>query len=150
MLIAPILSAQDYSFEDFPSENISQVALQQINFDSHPDSRNLESRLEVLIGSTPNFAGHYIATGFGCGTACQVVTIIDVITGDILIPTASSAGFCHSLNSQLLIINPYITDSFDGPAPDWANTYYYLMGNDGIELIAQTRESYKGECEFGP
>lgn len=145
LLLSVSVSAQDYSFESFPS----QAVLQQINFDSHPNSEAIRDRLEMLVGRAANFAGHYILAGFGCGTACQTVTIVDVDTGDILMPTTSFEGTCYSLSSRLLIVNPYIADSYGDALPAYAYTYYYLMGDQGLELLAQTKEPYLGDCESG-
>ena len=149
LFITVSAGAKEYRFNDFPTDSYSNSTLKQVNLDSYPDAEYLKDKLTHLIGRAPNFAGKYILAAFGCGTACQVVTIVDVDTGNITMPVSSSDGSCYSKNSKLLIINPYIANTYDEDLQDWAFTYYYIIQNGRLELLYQTKEPLKGECESG-
>ncbi len=149
LFVAISAGAKEYHFKDFPSQPHSNNTLKKVDLDSHPDAKYLKDKLELLVGREPNFSGKYILATFGCGTACQVVTIVDVDTGRITMPVNSSDGSCYSKDSRLLILNPYIANAYDEDLPDWAFTYYYIIQDGRLELLHQTKKPLKGECESG-
>lgn len=149
LFVAISAGAKEYHFKDFSSQPHSNNTLKKVDLDSHPDAKYLKGKLELLVGREPNFSGKYILAAFGCGTACQVVTIIDGDTGRITMPVKSWDGSCYSKDSRLLIINPYIANTYDEDLPEWAYTYYYLLQDGHLELKHKTKEGFKGECESG-
>lgn len=145
--VAINVGAKEYLFKDYPAQTDSNRALKTLDYNSHPDSHILKDKLELLIGRKANFSGKYILAAFGCGTACQVITIVDVDTGKIAMPVSSSDGSCYLKDSNLLIINPYISKTYDEDLPDWAFTYYYIFEGGHLKLLHQTKEPFNGECQ---
>ncbi|WP_419534723.1 hypothetical protein [Endozoicomonas sp.] len=76
-----------------------------------------------------------------------MITIVDVDTGKIAMPVSSSDGSCYLKDSSLLIINPYISKTYDEDLPDWAFTYYYIFEGGHLKLLHQTKEPFNGECQ---
>ncbi len=148
-LVVGCAAVDEYNFEDYSSSTVSATTLQSVDIESSPESNVFADRLRLLIGSAPNYAGHYVVAGFGCGTSCQIVTIVDIDTGKVSMPTTSSEGACYSKASRLLIVNPFIADSYGDSLPASAYTYYYLMDDNGLELLDKTKEPFSGVCEFG-
>ena len=122
-----------------------------VNFDSLPEAKLFQTTITEQSLEGPNFAGHYTVATWGCGTECQGFAIIDAINGDIVefepsIDHQVSEGLSHSLESNLLILNPksdnqeYL-DSIKGSsvsemvANDFeahkARIYYQLLENNG-------------------
>lgn len=55
----------------------------------------------------PNFAGHYTVVLWGCGTGCQVASVVDARTGRLSRQTLLTAnGVQHQRNSRLLFVDP--------------------------------------------
>lgn len=140
-----IITKVDQKIEPY----VGEVAT--VNFDSLPEAKLFQSTITEQSSEGPNFAGHYTVATWGCGTECQGFAIIDAITGDIVeyepsIDHQVSAGLSHSLDSNLLVLNPksdnqeYL-DSIKGSsvsemvANDFeahkARIYYQLLENNG-------------------
>ena len=61
----------------------------------------------------PNFAGHYIIVTWGCGSPCQMNSIIDAITGKVIFSISTSMGLEYKANSYLIIENPPTNERYD-------------------------------------
>ena len=100
----------------------------------------------------PNFAGHYAIVGWGCGSPCYMMAIIDLRTGRVF-PPPFHHGPGHSYfqlpyafpmdpplrfrqDSRLLIANICEADKTCG-------TYYFVMNDDGLKLVHRTLEEQK-------
>ncbi|GAC12882.1 hypothetical protein [Aliiglaciecola lipolytica] len=140
------------SFEDFPIASQANITLQTIDFDSHPDGvfvlQKWQGMQDIVIGEPANFAGHYFVMGIGCGTACQLNIIVDVNSGKIVDSIDSTIGLCHQSDSELLIVNPRLSDYGD-IIPEWAYTYYYQLENGVMTLLEKSKVGFDGACEFG-
>lgn len=98
-----------------------------------------------------NFAGHYILTAWGCGSACEQFMIIDARTGRVFHPKGvgsnssvnvhealmrgtttwpTEGSIKHQLNSKLLVI-------FGAPEEDDARRgiSYYVWEGERLKLI---------------
>lgn len=141
------------AFSDYPRVEQSELRLESIDFDSHPDAGNFRTRLEENLGQTANFAGHFILTMWGCGTMCQQIALIEVETGQVFMPEEfiSSFGVCFKESSTLLIINPIdktFIDDMDGQIPAWLNVHYYHWNGSTAEHLLDTLQPVVEECEF--
>lgn len=135
-------------FEDYIVDNQTEASLQHIDFGSHKKARMFRSLLKSLIGSKPNYAGHFVLSSFGCGTSCQGLVVVDTLSGKVMFPESSSYGYCSQPNSQLLVINPYIAEGYD-EVPGWAYVYYYVIENNELVLLKKSKQDYAGVCDSG-
>lgn len=82
-----------------------------------PDARTFRTMLREGAKQKPNFDGHYIVTGWGCGTNCSTSAIIDAITGRVVMLPAMEAGMQqdaevidYRLDSRLIVFNGVIDE----------------------------------------
>jgi hypothetical protein len=92
------------------------------------DEREFRTRLRSAARQTPNFAGHYIVSTWGCGAECLTGAVIDANTGEVKwLPD----GICcwgagvdrpieFRLNSRLIV---FVGER--GERPDDQGTHYY-------------------------
>jgi hypothetical protein len=105
----------------------------------------------------PNFAGHYIAVEWGCGTGCLMMVFVHAETGSIYYPPISlgnvgtekiglpffglrSADFEFRLNSRLMTISACPDETNRRNAPCF--TYYFLWDDNRWNLLRQERLSW--------
>src|SRR3954469_9604539 len=67
------------TFGHYPSK-VEKARVKAINFKKNPDARTMRTRLSEAMRGGVNFAGHYILTGWGCGTGCTNAAIIEART----------------------------------------------------------------------
>ena len=144
--------AADNDLPEFSSYTVPQsdAILENVDFTSHPDAINFKTRLEYVLNQSENFAGHYIVTYWGCGTMCQMVAILDVLTGDVFFPFTTSYGVCYKLDSSLLITNPvddFLIESFGEEILDWFKAGYYAWNGQEMELLTETQMPVTEDCE---
>ena len=54
-----------------------------------------------------NFAGHYVAIEWGCGSPCQRWAFVDALTGAVyLVPTPTAGGEDYRRDSTLFVADP--------------------------------------------
>ncbi|SFM33447.1 hypothetical protein [Marinobacter zhejiangensis] len=146
VLWAASAQADEYRFEDFPAPERSARVVDQVDL---PEGESVEGMfLERAVGESPNFAGRYVLTFWGCGTACQQVAAISVESGEVFYPGEGGAsnGACFRIDSRLLIVNP-IDQEGAQQIPDWFHTYFYEMTDDGFKLLGKTREGLSFQCD---
>src|SRR5690606_28243816 len=92
------------------------------------------------------FAGHYAVISVGCGSPCQVNSIVDLRTGNVIGGFSSSFGALFRPDSRLIIANlwhenedvwdkgKYIIDDPRGMGPIHRITFYELKNNQLIKL----------------
>lgn len=115
-----------------------------VNFDSLPDAKLFRTTITEQSAEGPNFAGHYTVATWGCGTECQGFAIIDAITGEIVeyepsIDHQVSEGLSHSLDSNLLVLNPK------------SNNQEYLdsiKGSSVSKMVANDFEAHKARIYY--
>lgn len=78
-------SAKTPKFTQYPAA-VEKARVKSINFKRNPSARTFRTRLSEALAGGVNFAGHYIVTGWGCGTGCTNAAIIDARTGDVIWP----------------------------------------------------------------
>jgi len=146
-IIALSSHADEYRFEDYPATESSSRVVEQLRLPESESGSVFEMFLQRAVGSSPNFAGKYVLTYWGCGTSCQQVAAIDVDSGDVFYPGegAASNGVCYQLDSALLIVNPIDKEGAE-QIPDWFHTYFYEMTDQGFRLLGKTREGLSFDC----
>jgi len=92
------------------------------------DEREFRTRLRSAARQTPNFAGHYVVSTWGCGAECLTGAFIDANTGEVKwLPD----GICcwdasvdrpieFRLDSRLIV---FVGER--GERPDDQGTHYY-------------------------
>ncbi len=68
-----------------------------VDLKSHKDARMFRTNLRNAAKGGVNFAGHYVLTGWGCGTNCSQWAIIDARNGRVYFPKQFAGvgfGFC--------------------------------------------------------
>lgn len=73
-------------FEQFPASQTLDGKPTVPDTDSHPRSRLFRTRIRYGAEEGPNFAGHYTIVGWGCGSGCTALAIVDAKTGKVFHP----------------------------------------------------------------
>ncbi|HVH79826.1 MAG TPA: hypothetical protein VM782_10575 [Stellaceae bacterium] len=112
------------------------------------EAREFRARIRDGAREKPNFDGHYIVVGWGCGADCAMGAIIDAISGTVVsLPyvagtlqqnTDNNPLFDYRIDSRLIVLNGMIREEppagshyfeFDGKAlrpvttivrPEWS------------------------------
>jgi len=72
------------NFAKYATEVSIQTTKAEVNFANYPEAKQFKTRiLEGYKNGEVNFAGHYIATYFGCGAGCIMGFMVDVNNGEI-------------------------------------------------------------------
>ncbi len=75
-------------FRDFPSELSGPTAHAAVDL-STPGAHTFRTRLRQAAQQSPNFAGHYVLTSWGCGSTCVIGAAVDLVTGKVVFLPAS-------------------------------------------------------------
>jgi len=136
--------ARSLEFKGYPA-TVERTAAKAIDFKASPGASTFRTRLRDALEEGVNFAGHFILTGWGCGTGCTNGAVIDARNGRVYFPDelAGVGGydepdgktFTFQKNSRLLIIcGTPGPDREDVPARKHG-TYYYEWRSNRFRLI---------------
>lgn len=94
-------------FANYPAKVTYSGKPAPVDLASHRDARRFRTNLRRGAARGPNFAGAYTVVTWGCGTACQVVAVVDARSGKVAFASdAASAGVTFRRGSRLLVFNP--------------------------------------------
>ena len=144
----PPVSGVSYSpehpprFEDFRVVSKFRGQPVPVNLASHPEARTFRTVLREGAAQGPNFAGHDTVVTWGCGTACQMVAVVDAGDGKVSFATfTTSMGASYRLDSRLFIANP--------PEELKLMSKEYLAGQDlSIEYYVWENHKFRLICKF--
>lgn len=105
-----------------------------VDLKSHKDARMFRTNLRNAAKEGVNFAGHYILTGWGCGTNCSQWAIIDARNGRVFFPKEFEGvawGFCDLPEGKLPADAPGLNDEASGPL-------YYKANSRMVALTGMT------------
>jgi len=133
-------------FSDYPA-TVEKARVKGVTFGENPSARAFGTRLTYAFDRGVNFAGHYILTGWGCGTGCTNAAIIEARTGDIIWPNQfanidATYGDRYSdeqiefrKNSRLLIIHgrPGSMKEFKKVPP--SGDHYFEWKNNRLRIL---------------
>lgn len=132
-------------YEDFPVAKIYKGKPAPPVLSS-PDARTFRTRLREGAAKGPNFAGRYTIVGWGCGSSCQQLAVVDAQTGKVyfsktipnavyaMLPeTGEEPGLKYKLNSRLLMLVGWPGEG--DRADDLAGTFYYKWENNEFKLV---------------
>jgi len=133
-------------FSQYPSK-VEKTRVKAINFKKNPDARTMRTRLTAAMSGGVNFAGHYILTGWGCGTGCTNAAIIEARTGDVIWPDQfanidarygegySDVQLEFKNNSRLLVIHGRPGSRSENVKDRGAGDYYYEWKNNRLYML---------------
>lgn len=148
LVLAGIAPAQKSipKFTQYPA-TVKKARVNSINFKKNPDARTFKTRLSEALKGGVNFAGHYIVTGWGCGTGCTNGAIIEARTGDVIWPDQfmnidatygdgySDEQLEFKKNSRLLIIHGRPGTRNESAKTPPSGDYYYEWKNNRFRLL---------------
>lgn len=150
LILSPLCLAKEaIDFSDFEVESVSTKTLGKVDYSSHEKVEVFRDGLEALIGAQANFAGKYYLYTTGCGTMCQALVAVDIESGRMVDMVSASFGAFFQESSSLLITNPKLDSVFEEEIPEWAQSSYYRISDEGFELLQETQSSFPGECMHG-
>lgn len=139
LLSAGVLSAQTHlpRFEDFPVSGISKRSPAPVKISSRR-ARMFRTMLRANAERGVNFAGHYVAATWGCGSDCRSLAVIDArngnvhFTGSLLwiggLPYQEGDRLQFRKDSKLLWAAGARNDKGSGK-------YFYVWKNNRLKLI---------------
>lgn len=146
------------TFEDLPAVPHAAGSKAAIRFQRGTASWNFRTVIREGYQKTPiNFAAHYVAISWGCGSGCQRWAVVDSATGSVhLVPFSTASGAHYQTESRLFIANPA---SCAGPQCDRGSALYplargdfaayYRWDGEGLVQIYTDRSSLDGVLHAG-
>jgi hypothetical protein len=135
------------TFGSYPARAETKTA-KAIDFRRSPGASTFRTRLREAIKKDINFAGRYIITGWGCGTGCSQMAIIDARTGRVYMPDALAGVsawyydveddyevYTYKKNSRLMVVRGAPGPMTDGDTEKEPGTYYYEWRANRLRLI---------------
>lgn len=117
------LLAQGKHFTDYPLLNKQVLQPSKlVSFSKFPELSRYKTTLLQGLKDGPNFALNYTVVEVGCGTACQLVVVVDS-KGEIVHTDQACVGTDYRLNSRLLVINP----PADSPTQYGCETSFWVL-----------------------
>jgi hypothetical protein len=106
---------------------------------SYAGAKKYRTSLREGVKNGPNYAGHYTVIQISQGSNCQLIWVIDAITGAIITkPFSTNWGAKYNLNSKLLILDPVPDDadeSYFKSALFGVDSRYLVMDDGKLHLI---------------
>ncbi len=148
-------------FEDYPVIETWQGPAASVKITSSSE-RLFRNQLTEAGKESPNFAGHYRFTDWGCGTRCSAGAVLNLKTGRISAPPLAKKAsgwehwiFCAALydkcgieyrvDSRLMIIR--CGSSANEEAENTPDVYYFLWEHDRFRQLLH--KPGKGKFSLG-
>ena len=135
------------AFESYPAR-VEKKTAKAIDFRNSPGASMFRTRLREAIKGEVNFAGRYIISGWGCGSGCSQMAIIDAKTGRVFMPDALAGVsawyydveddyevYTYKKNSRLLVVRGAAGPMTDGDTEQEPGTYYYEWRANRLRLL---------------
>lgn len=90
----------------------------KVDLKSHKNANRFRTNLRNAAKDGVNFGGHYILTGWGCGTNCSEWAIIDARNGRVFFPREFEGvgfGFCDLPEKAMPKDEPKTAHETEGP-----------------------------------
>ena len=144
------------AFAQFPAA-VERARARKIDFAHSPGAGTFRTRLNFALCDGVNFAGHYILTGWGCGTGCIYGAIIDTRNGRVYFPevlAGMATGYTDNggyvdepmgrkKSSRLLIINGVPGSQHENAPELLQGKYYYEWANNRLRLLRSVKSNTK-------
>jgi hypothetical protein len=136
------------TFEDYQlNKELYRGEIAPVDFSERTEATTYQSIIEKGIQSVGvNFAASYSVVTWGCGVNCQVSTIVNAITGEIVeYGIISAYGLAYSPWSSLFIVNPIENIPIDVANEEGISSDFYTLNNDAeFEYIRRHVEGGQG------
>ncbi len=112
------------------SAKVEKIRHVTVDLTSHRHARMFRTNLRNAAKEGVNFAGHYILTGWGCGTNCSEWAIIDARNGRVFFPREFEGvgyGFCDLPEKGLPGDMPKMSDDAAGPLYSKPNSRMVIL-----------------------
>jgi hypothetical protein len=111
-----------HRFDEYPAEVYTGPRAKPDFEHSAKGYWNYRTRLREGAKEGPNFAGHWVIVGWGCGTGCIIFNMVDSVTGEI---RPVPLGGEHSTVTRVLgSPNSRLLKAFWEDFPDRSKTSY--------------------------
>ena len=141
-------SAKVPTFGQYPAK-VEKAVARAIDFKNSPGAWGFRTRLTDALRRGVNFGGHYILTGWGCGTGCVSGGIIDARTGRVYFPeqmhsiavgddetgTYVESPIEYRKNSRLVIVHGIPGTQIEGSEDLPTGDYFYEWRNNRLRLV---------------
>jgi hypothetical protein len=134
-----------YRFEDFKVSDLYTGQMAKPNFLTDPPARGFRTVIrEACSDSAINFAGHYTIAEWGCGTECEMMALVDRISGRVFysnkyLPYDSVDGhwgISFRKDSRLLVVNSYLLEDYPGYVmQSWRKLSFYKWTGNGLRRL---------------
>lgn len=147
-------------FDQYPAK-AEQIKKLKVNLKSHPDARTYRTVLRRGVAEGPNFAGHYSAVGWGCGTSCVQFAVVDVKSGKVIFPDEFTSvmglhfdaddfekegsgpfwGLRYKIDSRLLVVVGMLDED-----EKREGAFYYVLEKGKLKRLFDVRVK-KDDCD---
>ncbi|MGK0289259.1 MAG: hypothetical protein ACI86H_000693 [bacterium] len=138
---------QQPQFSKYKVKKIFRGKGKSPNFSKTPKWKYFRTALRYASKRKVNFAGKYIVTEWGCGSACQAHALLNSKTGRVYdMPITTSLGIERHPNSRLIIADPLDLNEEKGTYNYWRTVYgmprYYLWNEKRkkIQLLCKLKK----------
>jgi hypothetical protein len=112
------------------------------------EPRMNRTRIRRGARGKPNFDGHYIIVGWGCGTQCRDGAIIDAITGTVVMlpyvagtPQQDAELVDYRVDSRLIVLNGMIREE-----PPAGSHYFEFDGKSVTRVTTIVRPEWSPDA----
>ena len=134
-------------FVQYQVKRVFKGAPAPVELGSHPNARRFRTMLREGAERGENFAGQYTIITWGCGTACQEISIVDASTGAVHFPpnlrlnayhmvTDGSDPFRFRIDSRLLVVTGSPNDTNE------TGIFYYTWDGRKLKRIGAVRKTW--------
>jgi hypothetical protein len=103
---SPVSASPIPKFGDYPAGPIYSGPAARLATNNEL-AKSFRTRFRDALTQAPNFAGEYVATGWGCGTSCGITAFVNKRTGQVINFTFGGeqgpSAYRFSVNSNLLV-----------------------------------------------
>lgn len=138
-------SVKRVAFDRYPIK-VEAARVKKLDFKHDPDASVYRTRLSAALRGGVNFSGHYIITGWGCGTGCTNGAIIETRSGRVIWPQQlmnldarygdeySEEQIEFRKDSRLLIIHG-VPGADENAPTKCSGDHYYEWKNEKLHLL---------------
>jgi hypothetical protein len=110
-----------------------------VDLSSDPKARRYRTMLREGAAEGPNFAGHYTVVTWGCGTECQVHSIVDARTGRVyMFPFVTGYDLAFRRDSRLLVADA-VDECLDPQLIGPDESTWYVWNEHTLKRIGAVR-----------
>jgi hypothetical protein len=134
-----------HTFEMYKTNDLYNGKLARPNFKSDPSSIHYRTVIKNTCKTGGiNFAGHYTIAEWGCGLECEMLAVVDRISGKVFysntyLPFDSMDGHWgakYRKDSRMIIINSFVLDDYPGyQLQDYHQVEIYKWNGNGFVKI---------------